>query len=144
MILVSSCLAGIPCRYDARPKTNKDIMALVDSGQAIPVCPERLGGLPIPRPKAEIFGGDGEDVLNGFAIVHTDDWKDVTESFVKGAEAVLKIAKDNGIRYAILRANSPSCGCGCIYNGSFSGVKHGGDGVTTALLKRNGIIVDSI
>ena len=144
MILVSSCLAGIPCRYNACARTNQEILSAVEAGHAIPVCPESLAGLPTPRPCAEIIGGDGEDVLTGSACVRTADGTDVTESFLRGAEEALKIAKENGVTRAILCANSPSCGCGSIYDGSFSGVKRSGDGVTAALLKRNNITVDSI
>lgn len=144
MIIVSSCLAGIPCRYDAKSKPNPSVVALVESGQAIPLCPECLGGLPTPRPRAEIVGGDGADVLDGIALVRTEDGQDVTESFIKGADAVLKAAREVGAKKAILREKSPSCGSERIYDGSFSGVKRSGDGVAAALLKRNGIIVDPI
>ena len=99
----------------------------------IPVCPEQLGGLPTPREPAE---QRDEKVITKFG-------KDVTQNFKKGAEQVLKIAKLFGIKKAILKQKSPSCGCGKIYDGSFSGRIIKGDGVTTTLLKRNGIKVIS-
>jgi uncharacterized protein YbbK (DUF523 family) len=92
----------------------------------IPVCPEQLGGLPTPRPAADLIEGDGMDVLTGFASVVTQNGQDVTKEFIAGAEAVLKIAKDQDIRLALLKARSPSCGIKKL-------------GVTAALLESNGI-----
>jgi uncharacterized protein YbbK (DUF523 family) len=112
--------------------------------QLIPVCPEESGGLPTPRPPAEIVGGDGNDVLDGTAKVMTDDGTDVTEAFLKGAHHALEAAQSNGATHVILKARSPSCGCGDIYDGTFSGTLTSGDGVTTALLKRHGIIVTTL
>jgi len=143
MILVSSCLAGLEVRYNGTHCLNKKIKQLVEEKKAITVCPEILGGLSTPREPAEIIGGSGEDVLNGKAKV-VDKWgKDVTEMFIKGAYATLKTAKEVHATLVVLKENSPSCGSTMIYNGEFNGKKINGDGVTAALLKRNGIQVIS-
>lgn len=145
--IVSACLAGFPCRYDGKAQTDPAVQELVRSGKARPVCPECLGGLPTPRMSAEIADGSGEDVLAGNARVIArsgNDEKDVTEAFVNGAEKALSIAKRCGASKAILKANSPSCGCGMIYDGTFSGRKKKGNGVAAALLLSNGIDVHSV
>ncbi len=113
-------------------------------GKAIPVCPEQLGGLATPRPTAEISGGTGADVLEGRAEVRTSSGADVTDNFTRGAREALSIAKAAGAREAILKAKSPSCGCGLIYDGTFSGRLVEGNGVTAELLIRNGIIVKTV
>ena len=95
----------------------------------------------MPRPPAEIRGGDGSDVLNGKAKVYASSGHDITANFIKGAEAVLELARKEHIRAAILKARSPSCGAGKIYNGNFDGTLTSGEGVTSALLKQNGITV---
>lgn len=141
LLLVSACLVGIPCRYDGDSCPNNQLQALAAQGKVLPLCPEVLGGLPTPRPPAEIQGGDGGDVLDGWARVKNIEGKDVTTEFLAGAQKVLHIAQRWGIKQAILKARSPSCGVGQIYNGSFSGRLVEGDGVTAALLKREGIVV---
>ncbi|MCK4452122.1 MAG: DUF523 domain-containing protein, partial [Anaerolineae bacterium] len=103
--------------------------------------PEVAGGLPTPRPPAEIQGGDGGDVLEGRARVVNIEGKDVTAEFLAGARKALRVAQRWDIKEAILKARSPSCGVGPIYDGSFSGRLVEGDGVTAALLEREGIIV---
>ncbi len=143
MILVSACLAGFPCSYDGEPRTIEKIKALVEAGEAFPVCPEELGGLPTPREIAEIVGGDGSDVLEGQAKVITRNGENVTQEFILGAYRVLEIAKKYEIFKAVLKANSPSCGVGLIYDGSFQGNLKKGDGVLVTLLKREGIKVVS-
>ena len=143
MILVSACLCGVHCRYDGKAKPDEEIIALLRAGQAIPVCPEQLGGLPVPRLPAEILAGDGVAVLNGAARVYNRSGQDVTEAFVMGAEETLLIARLSGAEKAILQANSPSCGAGVIYDGTFSGSTRAGDGVASALLKKNGIEVEA-
>ena len=105
------------------------------------ICPECLGGLSIPREPAEIVGGSAEDVLVGHARVLTKSGVDVTEAFVRGAYAALEFCKTHGIKEAILKAKSPSCGCGMIYDGTFSGHLIAGNGVATTLLRQNGIAV---
>ena len=143
-VLVSSCLAGIPCRYDGNARPAEDIVAAVRDGRALPACAEQLGGLPTPRPAAEIIGGDGDDVLTGRAAVITDTGDDVTAEFVAGAEQVAALALANGVTEAVLQARSPSCGCGTVYDGTHSGELMRGDGVLSALLKRHGITVTAV
>lgn len=141
MILVSGCLLGINCKYNGGSNLSEEILAHIKTHGGIPVCPEQLGGLTTPRVPAEIFGGAGADVLKGSAQVRTKDGCDVTSAFITGAEESLKIAKAFNITKAVLKARSPSCGVGKIYDGSFSGTTSHGDGVTAALLKENGIEV---
>lgn len=105
------------------------------------VCPEEDGGLATPRPAAEIRGGDGSDVLDGRARVVTEGGVDVTEAYLEGARIALERAREAGARTAILKSRSPSCGRGCIYDGSFSRTLKEGEGVTAALLEREGIQV---
>ncbi len=143
MILISGCLIGVNCRYDGKNSFKEKLMKYFNDKNIIPVCPEQLGGLSTPRPPAEIRGGDGKDVLRGQAKVVRIDGLDVTDEFIKGANETLNIMKSLGITKAILKAKSPSCGVGKIYDGSFSGTLTSGDGVTTALLKENGIEVYS-
>ena len=143
MRLCSACLLGVKCRYDGKSKPNEKVLAISKKEALIPVCPEQLGGQPTPRPDAETKGGDGLAVLEGKAEVVESNGKDVTLNFIAGAEEVLKIAKLFNVKEAILKQRSPSCGCGQIYDGTFSKKLTKGDGVTTALLKRNGIKVIS-
>ena len=145
-LIVSACLAGFPCRYDGKAQTDPEIEDLVKCGKAVPVCPEALGGLPTPRVPCEIVGGSGEDVLAGSARVIAFDGRiafDCTDAFIKGARAALKAAKDIGAARSVLKANSPSCGFGTIYDGSFSGTRKPGSGVAAALLSQNGITIES-
>ncbi|MGO2140553.1 MAG: DUF523 domain-containing protein [Leucobacter sp.] len=144
LVLVSSCLAGMPCRYDGNARPDPAIVEAVREGRAIPACAEQLGGLPTPRPAAEIVGGDGADVLDGTAAVVDIHGEDVSAPFVAGAEAVAAIAAERGVTRAVLQARSPSCGCGVVYDGSHSGALVEGDGVLTALLKRRGIEITPV
>ena len=134
MMIVSACLAGFPCRYDGKARPSTEIMELVKTGKAIPVCPEQLGGLPTPRPPCEIREGRVVDVTGA----------DRTEAFRRGAQAVLELAKTYGATQAVLQNRSPSCGSGWIYDGTFSKTLTAGDGVTARLLKENGIQVIGI
>ena len=109
--------------------------------EGMPLCPEELGGLPTPRPRAEIRGGDGADVLDGRARVIDEHGKDLTEAFIRGAEEVVRRAKESGARLAILKEKSPSCGVKRIYSG---GELTKGMGVTTAALVRAGITVEGV
>jgi uncharacterized protein YbbK (DUF523 family) len=140
-VLVSACLAGRPCRFDGRHKKDDRVAELVALGGALPVCPEVEGGLPTPRRPAEIVGGDGHDVLAGRARVVTADGRDVTDAYLDGARAALEAAEDEGATLAILKARSPSCGCGDIYDGTHCGTLVNGIGVTAALLQDHGITV---
>ncbi|MBB6218244.1 uncharacterized protein YbbK (DUF523 family) [Anaerosolibacter carboniphilus] len=141
MILISACLVGVDCRYDGGSKRIDEIEKLVKEGKAILVCPEQLGGLPTPRIPCEIKDGDGSKVLEKGARVLNKEGEDLTDSFVKGAEETLKIAALYGVKKAILKARSPSCGKNRIYDGSFQKLLIDGDGVTAALLKKHGILV---
>jgi len=143
MKLCSACLLGVKCRYDGQSKPNEKILELARRETLIPVCPEQLGGQPTPRPDAEIRGGDGKAVLNGTAKVVESSSRDVTAEFIAGAEEVLKLAKLFGATEVISKQKSPSCGCGQIYDGTFSKKMITGDGVTAALLKENGLTVIS-
>ena len=139
-IIISKCLLGIPCRFDGKAikQNNSDILINLPNKGAIPVCPEEMGGLPTPRPPAEIQGEDGMDVINGNINVETIGKEDVSTAYVKGAMETLQLARDNEIELAILKSRSPACGCGQIYDGTFNGKLKKGDGVTTALLKSAG------
>jgi uncharacterized protein YbbK (DUF523 family) len=143
MKVVSACLAGCECRYDQRSCLQEEIDQLLREGKAIPVCPEQLGGLPTPRNPAEIVGGDGFDVLDGKARVIDNQGNDVTGHFLAGARQALRLAQTVGATSAILKENSPSCGSSRVYDGTFSGNKKPGVGVTAALFIRNGIQVKS-
>jgi len=131
MKIVSACLAGMKTRYDGKAKPHPKVMEMVKKGEAVPVCPEQLGGLPTPRPAAEIINGR----------VFTCEGRDVTEALAKGAEKGLEIAKLAKCTEAVLASRSPSCGSGEVYDGTFSGKLTRGDGVFAALLKKNGIMV---
>ena len=139
--LVSACLLGICTRYDGGRCPVPQLIHLAARGLAVPVCPEVAGGLPVPRPPAEIVGGDGQAVLEGRARVLTIEGEDVTEAFLAGARQALETAQRLGIRQAVLKEDSPSCGCRRIYDGTFSGLRVSGRGVAAALLQRNGITV---
>lgn len=133
MYIVSGCLAGICCRYDGKDNADERVMNLVREGRAVPVCPEQLGGLPTPRPGCEIVDNR----------VLTEKGFDVSENFLRGAEEGLKLAKMIGADRAILKSRSPSCGCGKIYDGSFSRTLIDGDGLFAAMLKKEGIEVET-
>ncbi|MFH1478775.1 MAG: DUF523 domain-containing protein [Candidatus Omnitrophota bacterium] len=144
MILVSACLAGIKCAWDGKGREKENIKALVAQGKAIPVCPEVLAGRAIPRERTEIEDGDGEGVIKGAKKVYEETGKDVTGEFLKGAYLTLDIIKTYKIKEAILKSKSPSCGVGRVYDGSFKGGLVKGDGVTTALLKKEGVLCRDI
>lgn len=139
MIIVSACLCGINCKYNGGNNIDERVLKLVLEGKAIPICPEQLGGLETPRLPHEISGGNGKDVLEHKAKVISREGMDSTNKFEKGAFETLAFAKKLGVTCAILKANSPSCGFGIIYDGSFSGSKKKGNGVTAELLCQNGI-----
>ena len=141
--LISACLLGVRCRYDGGHSRDAAAIKQHETDTLIAVCPEELGGLPTPRPPSEIVGGDGEDVLAGTAKVMTAAGVDVTDAYLRGAHQTLRIAQSHGATRVILKARSPSCGCGHIYDGTFSGMLKAGDGVTAALLKQHGIEVIS-
>lgn len=130
-ILVSACLLGSFCRYDGARKTNPEVQKLAECYRLIPVCPEVMGGLPVPRTPSEIQGDR----------VVMKDGKDVTAEYQKGAEMALAYAHKYHCRYAVLKARSPSCGSGMVYDGTFSGTMKPGDGITARVLKKHGITV---
>ncbi|MFI6321701.1 DUF523 domain-containing protein [Nonomuraea sp. NPDC050556] len=143
-ILVSACLMGRKVRYDGAAKTSNDAILATwrSEGRLVPFCPEVEGGLPIPRPAAEIEGGvGGAAVLAGTARVLTTDGTDVTGAFLAGAQAALAVAQSFRVRLAVLKEGSPSCGALSIYDGTFRGRRTPGQGVTTALLELHGIKV---
>ena len=133
MKICSACLLGVNCRYDGNAKPDEKVLKLAKEEILIPICPEQLGGLSTPRKPAE---QQGEKVI-------TKDGEDVTENFNRGGQQVLRIAKLLNIKTAILKQRSPSCGCGKIYDGTFSGKIIKGDGITAALLQKNGFKVIS-
>lgn len=130
-ILVSACLLGVSCRYDGKSKPHPAVLALQGQHQLIPVCGEIFGGLPTPRTPAERVG---DRVL-------TEDGRDVTQEYHRGAEEVLALASRLDCKVALLKERSPSCGTGEIYDGSFTRTLIAGDGVTAELLRASGIAV---
>lgn len=143
-ILVSACLLGHPVRYDGRGGGPFDQLARwQQEGRLVVLCPEVAGGLPTPRPPAEIAGGQGGDVLDGQVQVLTVAGEDVSAAFLAGAEQALQLVRKHGIGIAILKSGSPSCGNQLTYDGTFTGTKVSGEGVTTALLRREGLQVFS-
>ena len=130
-ILVSACLLGVCCRYDGKSTPYPPLLEQLSQLQLIPVCPEILGGLPTPRTPCERIG----------CKVISQTGNDTTAAYQKGAEETLKIARLFGCKTALLKERSPSCGCGKIYDGTFCKTLVDGDGVTTQLLKENGIQV---
>lgn len=144
-VLVSSCLVGNKVRYNASclSVSKLDLEWLNSNVSLVVFCPEVSSGLPIPRAPAEIVEGQGIDVIQGTALVMGNDGIDVTNQFLAGAQKALKLCQDAGIRYAVLAEGSPSCGSSKIYDGTFSGTKVDGSGVTAALLENQGIKVFS-
>lgn len=134
MYLISACLIGENCKYDGHNNLDIIAKALFDKGLAISVCPEVLGGLGTPRVPSEIMDGK----------VVSKEGIDVTKAFTIGAKKTLEIALKNKVEYAILQSRSPSCGSKQIYDGTFSGELIDGMGVTTKLLRENGIKVMTI
>ena len=135
MYIISGCLLGHNCKYNGGNNRNEDVIRFCEEHEYLVVCPERAGNLPTPRPPAEKVGNR---ILNS-------EGKDVTEKFLKGAEISFKICmqmaaiKNEPIEGAILKANSPSCGFGKIYDGTFSGTPVDGNGVFASMLCAQGI-----
>ena len=134
LILVSACLAGVSCKYNGGNNLNLEILKLVQEGKAILVCPEQLGGLSTPRKPSEIVDRVSSKVV-------ASDGTDVTEEYQKGAYETLKIANLYQVKKAILKSKSPSCGNTTIYDGAFTHTLVDGEGITTKLLRENGIEV---
>lgn len=144
MDIASACLVGIKCRYDGEAREDDNIRNMYDEGLVKAVCPELLAKLASPRCPSEIADGDGEDVLEGRAKVMAQDGGDLTAAFIAGAQKTLEVATACGAKHAYLKSKSPSCGCGRIYDGTFSGKLREGNGVTAALLKKHGIEVTEV
>lgn len=140
-LMVSACLLGLNTKYNGGNNLKQDVLNLLQKTVFIPFCPEQLGGLPTPRAAVEIQDGDGYNVLAGTASVKTADGINCTLAFVKGAQESLQLASAVSAEGALLKARSPSCGSGCIYDGSFTGSCRAGDGVAAARLKQAGLIV---
>lgn len=130
-ILVSACLFGNNCRYKGDNCLSEKLLDLGKDNVLIPVCPEQLGGLPTPRHPAERVG---EKIISDIGV-------DVTEEYERGANLAVEIAKANAVDYCVLKANSPSCGKGVIYDGTFTGGKREGNGVTVDKLLAEGFTV---
>lgn len=130
-IMVSACLLGENCKYSGGNNRHEKVLAFLKGHEVIPVCPEVMGGLPTPRPPAEIVCGT---VINR-------DGVNVDKEYRRGAERALEIAQREQIDLAILQSRSPSCGVKEIYDGTFSGTRIPGQGVTAKLLADNGFRV---
>lgn len=135
MILISSCLLGINCKYNGKNNYNEKIENILKTEEVLPLCAEQLGGLTTPRSPSEI------KIINGEKRVINKLGEDVTENFYKGAEEVLKMVKKFNIKKAILKSKSPSCGKGKIYSGNFDDTLVSGNGILTDLLIKNGVEV---
>lgn len=130
-VLVSACLLGTPCRYDGASKPHEGVISLQSRYFLVPVCPECQGGLKTPRIPSEIQNGR----------VIRKDGVDVTDAYNKGAQAVLQLAKQEGIKIAVLKAKSPACGKGKVYDGTFTRTLTKGNGILAELLIKNNIEV---
>jgi uncharacterized protein YbbK (DUF523 family) len=132
-VLVSACLLGAPVRYDGKSCPHQAVRALAEHFELVPVCPECLGGLPVPRTPSEMDSGSST------VRVVSVDGEDRTEAFAEGARACLEIARENGCTLAVMKAKSPSCGVHSVYDGSFSGTLVAGSGKTAQALAQAGI-----
>ena len=142
MIIVSACLLGENCKYSGGNNKAENVIKYLEGKEYILVCPEQLGKLSTPRDPSEMItegNKDGNDVLDKNIKVLSNKGVDVTANFIKGAEETLKIAKEHNVKKAILKAGSPSCGYKKIYDGTFSGNKVQGMGVTAAILNKENI-----
>ncbi len=142
MYIISACLCGINCKYNGKDNKNERCLKLLREGKAVLVCPEQLGGLTTPRNPVEL-NNVASQVVEGNGKALTNQGEDVTEQFLKGAYETLKIAKEIGATRAILKEGSPSCGANFVYDGSFTGNKIKGKGITAQILENEGITVFS-
>ena len=142
-ILISSCLLGQPVRYDGKDALceNSILSRWQNEGRIVHMCPEIAVDFPIPRPPAETAGGDGKMVLLGRAKVIEDTGTDVTEKYLKAAKITVNFAESMNAKIAIMPDGSPSCAPTLIYDGTFTGKKIPGRGVTAELLEQNGVRV---
>ncbi len=141
-ILVSACLLGLPTRHDGRSKTSPEVLQYLREKnlQPVPVCPEQLAGLPTPRLPCSFHSGDGTDLLTGSGRLYRSDGREMSAPFLQGAEMTLTIARLTGSQAALFKDGSPSCGVHGICRRQQRVV---GQGVTTALLRRSGLLVYS-
>jgi uncharacterized protein YbbK (DUF523 family) len=142
-ILVSACLLGERVRYHGGDATldHPILERWRREGRIVSICPEVSGGLPTPRPPAEIAGGSAEGVTQHLAFVRRRDGTDVTNSFVRGADAAVALAREHDVKVAVLKDFSPSCGSTGVYDGTFTGRRVAGEGVTANALRRAGVSV---
>ncbi len=142
-ILISACLMGERVRYDGSAGAYQNIFLQKwqAEGRLLNFCPEVAGGLPVPRSRAEIIGGDGFSVVQGYAKVKTINGRDVTRFYLAGAQKALTAVDKHGIRLAVMKEKSPSCGSVFVHDGRFSGRLIKGRGVAAALLEKKGIRV---
>ncbi|RXE46600.1 DUF523 domain-containing protein [Chromohalobacter israelensis] len=142
---MSACLLGKRVRYDGGSLSVNDqvVERWMSEGRVVSVCPEVEAGMSIPRKPAEILASSGEDVLEGGVDVIEKGGNIVTDNFIEGASIALGLCRKFNIKVAVLAEFSPSCGSSAVYDGSFSGVKNPGMGVTAALLRKNGVQVFS-
>lgn len=145
MYIISACLLGCDCKYNGGNNYNEAVVQFTKEHKYIMICPETAGGLLSPRPPAEIQADRSTDSRVTDNRVIDKEGNDVTDAFTRGAEACLKEALNESERNnepmegAILKANSPSCGCGHIYDGTFTGTLIKGDGIFAAMLRKKGI-----
>lgn len=132
-ILVSACLLGLDCRYCGSGCVSEQVLKLIEKHSLIPVCPEQMGGLPTPRAPVELVN---REVVDSTGM-------NFTSQFEKGADEVVKLAKLLHCSCAVLKSRSPSCGCGAVYDGTFSGELIGGNGITAEKLLKAGVSVFS-
>ena len=137
MILVSACLIGLDCKYKGGNNLTPKILELMKTEDLVPVCAEQLGGFSTPRPPAEIR------IVDGKRKVFNINGEDVTEGFERGAKNILDLCLKLGMKKAILKSGSPSCGYGKVGDGTFTGTKIEGNGILTQMLLDNGIEVIS-
>lgn len=142
-VLVSGCLLGQPVRYDGSHKGAQHpvLDGWLAQQQVISICPEMAAGLPTPRLPAEMVGGSAIAVLRRTAQVRDSAGNDVTAAFVHGAQLALQLAQRHGIRVAVLKEFSPTCGSSQVYDGQFSGQTVPGEGLASSLLRQAGVAV---
>ncbi len=142
MYIISACLCGVNCKYNGENNLSERCMKLFREGKAVLVCPEQLGGLSTPRDPVEL-NNEASEVINGNGKALSNQGGDVTKQFIDGAYETLRIAKELGATKAVLKEGSPSCGSNYIYDGTFSGNKIKGKGITAQVLENEGITVFS-
>lgn len=142
MYIISACLCGVNCKYNGNNNLNERCLKLFKEGKAVLVCPEQLGGLQTPRNPVEL-NNTADKVIEGEGKALSNNSEEVTKQFINGAYETLKIAKELGATRAILKEGSPSCGANYIYDGTFTGNKIKGKGITAYLLEKEGITVFS-